>query len=180
MREKVLDFILNSEGEVKGLLEAESMIKENLEANYQNAVEADKASAQVIKSLNKVSSTLDVSLINLDLKNSENLISDFFDLITTVRQAISREIVSVSKVAGITQGKYIVLNDMSSTLAEKVKSKEAMLANQRELLTKAESGVSLDKRVLGERPHTLKAKRQFEDIVSDKEEQTGQTVEEGE
>ena len=36
MREKVLDFILSSEGEVKGLEEADSMIKESFGAGSGN------------------------------------------------------------------------------------------------------------------------------------------------
>ena len=68
-REKVMDFILKSEGAIKGFSDASSLVEENKKNNYQNAVQENAKASYAIRSLNNVGETLDVSLLNLDLFN---------------------------------------------------------------------------------------------------------------
>lgn len=166
-RERVMDFILKSEGEIKGFAAASSLVEESKKNNYQNAVQENAKASYTIRSLNNVGEAIDVSLLNLDLKSSENLIGDFFDVIRNIRSSIAREISNASKLAGVTQGKYEVLQDVQATFEERIVSTESMIKNQKALLTQVTEGGSPESRKSGERPISLKAQRIFKDVTED-------------
>ena len=171
-RERVMDFILKSEGEIKGFAEASNLVEESKQNNYQNAVQENAKASYTIRSLNNVGETVDVSLLNLDLKNSENLIGDFFEVIRNIRASIAREISNASKAAGVSQGKYEVLQDVQTTFAERIVSTESMIKNQKDLLAQVTEGKSPGSRKLGERPVSMKAQRTFEEITKDQNEES--------
>lgn len=166
-RDRVLDFIIRSEGEIRGLTDAANVIQERKVAHYQNAVSEQSKAAYAIRSLNNVGETLDVSLLNLDIKNSENLIADFFEIVRNVRSSIAREISNASRAAGESHGKFGACEDMQTTFSEKIVSTEAMIKNQKEILGKVEQGGSPGERSIGERPQSLKAQRAFQEITSE-------------
>ena len=171
-RERVMDFILKSEGEIKGFAEASNLVEESKQNNYQNAVQENAKASYAIRSLNNVGEVVDVSLLNLDLKNSENLIGDFFEVIRNIRASIAREISNASKSAGVSQGKYEVLQDVQTTFAERIVSTESMIKNQKDLLAQANAGEAPGSRKPGERPISMKAQRIFEEITEDQNEQS--------
>ena len=168
-REAVTDFIIAREGEVQGLQEFAGILQKKRDDQNQNTYVKRIEASSVLSCLNRLTSVIDASLMNLDLKNSENIANDFFVVVNTIRSAISKEISDSSREFGLTQGGLANSTDLVKTLGERIESSEATVRNQKELLEKLELGADVSDRPIGERPIPTKDKRVFKSLGKEDE-----------
>ena len=67
-RNKVLDFIIAREGEVEGLQSLSTVVADRTNSHGQNSLAVQRESSTAINSLEKVSASIDVILINLNFQ----------------------------------------------------------------------------------------------------------------
>ena len=168
-REAVKDFILTREGEVQGLQEFSKVVEKRKNDQNQNTFEKRIEASSVLACLNRLTSVIDASLINLDLKNSENPANEFFTVINTIRGAISKEISDTSRDFGLCQGGLANSHDIAKTLDERIRSSESTVRHQKELLEKVEEGSNILDRPVGTRPIPTKDKRIFDSLGKESE-----------
>ena len=168
-REAVKDFILAREGEVQGLQDFSGVLEKRKNDQNQNTFEKRIEASSVLACLNRLTSVIDASLINLDLKNSENPSNDFFAVINTIRGAISKEISDSSRDFGLCQGGLANSIDLIKTLDERIQSSSATVRHQKDLLEKVEEGNSIVERPVGTRPIPTKDKRIFDSLGKESE-----------
>ncbi len=164
---KIRDFITVSEGEIQGIEDVFNHLEERTNDFNNNISRVQVPSAATLVSLERISTMLDTSMLRVDINNAKTLTQQLLNVLTEVRQAIRTEELGIMREFGFVHGATNTSNDLSKTLNEKIQSKKASILNQRLLLEKAQSGDSIDRRELGERPVSLKDRREFDKIVND-------------
>ena len=173
-RNKVLDFIIAREGEVEGLQSLSTVVVDRTNSHGQNSLAVQRESSTAINSLERVSASIDVILINLNFQNSENVIGDAFSAIASIRKTVQNEIAAMYRAVGVTEGKVQAFQEAQSILRDRTSSAETTVRNQRVMLTQLVEGDTPGVRSVGEKPMSLKEKRQFQTLIEGDDGHTGE------
>jgi hypothetical protein len=166
-RDTVLDFIIAREGEVEGLQSLTSVINKRINDQSQNTHTVQKSASSTVAVLERILTSIDVTLLNLNLQNSENVIADAFKALSSVRQVVHREMSSEFRAVGNEEGRLQGLQETNVALQEKTSSAESTVRNQKALLEKIATGESPGIRTVGEKPIPMKDQRKFQSMIND-------------
>lgn len=163
-RDAVLDFIIAREGEVEGLQSLTSVLVERTDSQVQNTNEVHREVIGALNALEKISSAIDMSLLNVNIQETEDLAAALFGVITSIRKTVSREVSTSARRLGELEGKVKNFNETLSILKERTVSAESTVRNQKIMLEQVAEGVTPGSRNVGSRPVPLKDSRQFQNL----------------
>ena len=166
--EKIREFIVAREGEIEGLENFLGHISERHSGANGNVERVQMTSTAILAALDRINVAIDSQLLKIDSTNSETLVQQLLDLIAAVRRAVRTEEQTATREFGFVYGTLNMTSETGKTLSEKISSAKSSIANQKELLKRAESG-DISERTVGERPVSLKDQRKFDEIVNSEE-----------
>ena len=178
-RDAVLDFIIAREGEVEGLQSLTSVIVEQTNNQVRNADEARREVVGALNALEKIASAIDISLLNVNIQETEDLAAALFNVISSIRKTVSREVSASSRSLGELEGKVKNYNETLSILKERTASAESTVRNQKVMLKQLAEGIDPGSRNIGSRPVPLKDSRQFKNLANSAAITVDETAKEG-